>query len=1564
MIKKIKNYLFTPRFHFNRFQFNLVALFFITVGLVSGSYLTLKKIVNIFALESGSKTWSIDVGTSNIFTFDTNLVTVGGSGVQIINDVNKINNPSFDVGTSYWNVSAIGNTHTPPGWVPVPGNLDFGTSDFLVMKYEAKLWDKAKGQLIESGYGGGFGGEGSGSWLPYDSTELYKAVSVADGLPWTHIAQNKANEFDAIEACKTSDIGVSTHLISDNEWMTVARNAEGQSSNWSLGAVGSGYIYAGHNDAGPGTPLKASDNDLNRAAYTDGGTENLTMASNTASGSAGMGSNQVRTLNLSNGSVVWDIAGNVAEWTSDIVTEIIYDGSPKSVDENPLTTFREWTTASSSARSRYASLNDYSSDQGIGSVAGGKDGVDSYQNSGSVLIRSGIFLMGKDAGIYSLLMALPPDLSYAGNMIGFRCASEPIIGLSQSVSAVGRNGTGGNTVAVGSSIVDGLISQTVNVGDTANYDVSVYVYDTGSSGGTVNGEVAFLYYNGVAIETTYTDVRNDGWWRLSGTILGSNTDRQIGVLVKSGKTIKVDDFSLTKQGTYSIYTTTGYLERQINSWNSFGTTEVTNGDAEISYQICNKDGDVCENENSWQYYKEGIGWTNATNSITDVNSAEVVNEKISSFDATTKKISVKAIMSGVYDMPSVSSFTVGFQKDIVPPGNIEAISMKKNADAGSTMVVNGWTNDSGPYFSWDEASDDAGGSGIKGYCLYLSQDDDPNLETADGNLLKSGNASLDDIRISSENTECGGGNGFLVSSTNIDLGTTSYRSNNWLTTSLTPYYLHIKAVDKGGNLTNEDNVSFNFRFDNTPPTNVKYVDCPTNSFANVTSMNFSWPISGSDAANDSHSGLLGWQYQINSTTGQWKGSTSSVGIGLSYIPVGVSTYNLVSEDIVNTGNNIIYIRSVDMAGNVSIADDRTSNRISYGEMAPSFNEGAVVTVNPETSTTNSFALSWPEASPIEGKSVTHYYYMVNILPPSDLATLQGNPSTYIDMGTETSIPPTALNGVNKRPDNKVYVVAIDNNATPNYSSSNYISGTFGLDSENPDIVRDLQAYDTSIKGSSWGVTLRWTPPPAGKQGAGGLSYLIDRSNDGTTWTRVGNSLGVSYVEETPASAKYYYRVFTKDGVNAESLSATNAVSITPTGKWDSAPSLDSGPEVGNITTKKATITWGTNRSSDSKVAYGTESGKYGDDEVSNSSQTGSHTINLTNLKAGTKYYYKAKWTDEDGNTGESEEKTFTTAAAPTVKDVAAKNVGLSSAIIQFTSKDASKVKIYYGTSTSFGGLKEVSTATNETTYTSELSGLLDGTKYYYKINTLDSDGSEYEGTTLDFSTLPRPKISGVRLEQVANTAQTTVRVSWTTNTEVSSIVTYYPENDRGAIKDDVRVVLEKGVHTMVVRGLLPETNYILTVKGRDKLGNEAVSDAQRFTTATDTRPPQIMNLKLITGTIPPVGFVAGEITSQIIVSWDTDEPATSQVEFGQGAGTSYSQKTQEDGNLTNNHTVIISNLTPSQVYHLRVISKDKAGNETKGIDNVIIASKATKSALDLVVKNLSEAFSFFSLISK
>lgn len=161
---------------------------------------------------------------------------------------------------------------------------------------------------------------------------------------------------------------------------------------------------------------------------------------------------------------------------------------------------------------------------------------------------------------------------------------------------------------------------------------------------------------------------------------------------------------------------------------------------------------------------------------------------------------------------------------------------------------------------------------------------------------------------------------------------------------------------------------------------------------------------------------------------------------------------------------------------------------------------------------------------------------------------------------------------------------------------------------------------------------------------------------------------------------------------------------------------------------------------------------------------------------------------------------------------------------------------------------------------------------------------------------------------------------------------------------------------MLVKNLLPQTNYTLVVKGRDNFGNEASSDILRFTTATDTRAPQIVDANVEGVIVKNTDGNQGEPEAQLIVTWTTDESATAQVEYGEGTGSSYPQKTQEDVALVSNHTVVISKLSPSRVYHLRILSKDKAGNTGQSIDIVSITPKATENALDIVFSSLKSIF--------
>lgn len=252
----------------------------------------------------------------------------------------------------------------PSGYVVVPGSSYFHTKSFCVMKYEAK----------------NVGGV---------------ATSQASGTPWVSISQTSASS-TAESAC------ADCHLITDNEWMTIAANVLSVSANWSGGAVGSGYIYSGHNDNSPVNPLAAStDND----GYS--GTGNTT------------GSNQKRTLTLTNGATIWDLAGNVWEWTSQqLVTSNV------GIPGDSGFAWREWNNGSltlgnlptaSSPSAISNTVATWSSAQGIGKI---------YANYGDAttraFLRSGNWYSGVNAGILELALSGIP--SYVATDIGFRVA--------------------------------------------------------------------------------------------------------------------------------------------------------------------------------------------------------------------------------------------------------------------------------------------------------------------------------------------------------------------------------------------------------------------------------------------------------------------------------------------------------------------------------------------------------------------------------------------------------------------------------------------------------------------------------------------------------------------------------------------------------------------------------------------------------------------------------------------------------------------------------------------------------------------------------------------------------------------------------------------------------------------------------------------------------------------------------------------------------------------------------------------------------------------------------------
>ena len=255
-------------------------------------------------------------------------------------------------------------------WIPVAGDTDYSTADFCVMKYEAKNVSSAP-------------------------------ESNAAGTPWVSISQT-----DSSTECDS--LGASYDLISNPQWMTIAANLANVADNWSGASVGSGSLNRGHADGTPNNSL-AADSDDNNACSGTGQTC-----------SASTWNLERRTHKLSSGEVIWDLGGNVWEWTS------YYNSGGRPNSGSGWTEYNNVTVDGAATlvtdlrptNSLKSFWNDsWNSGQGIGQYYPETNG------SGGALLRGGNWDDGSNAGVFTAALNLDP--SYTSSSLGFRCAGAP-----------------------------------------------------------------------------------------------------------------------------------------------------------------------------------------------------------------------------------------------------------------------------------------------------------------------------------------------------------------------------------------------------------------------------------------------------------------------------------------------------------------------------------------------------------------------------------------------------------------------------------------------------------------------------------------------------------------------------------------------------------------------------------------------------------------------------------------------------------------------------------------------------------------------------------------------------------------------------------------------------------------------------------------------------------------------------------------------------------------------------------------------------------------------------------
>ena len=392
-----------------------------------------------------------------------------------------------------------------------------------------------------------------------------------------------------------------------------------------------------------------------------------------------------------------------------------------------------------------------------------------------------------------------------------------------------------------------------------------------------------------------------------------------------------------------------------------------------------------------------------------------------------------------------------------------------------------------------------------------------------------------------------------------------------------------------------------------------------------------------------------------------------------------------------------------------------------------------------------------------------------------------------------------------------------------------------------------------------------------------------------------------------ASTLYHYRVKSRDA--AGNLATSSDFTFTTAA--DTTAPVISGTAVSLITQSGATIGWTTNEASDSQVDYGTTA-SYGSSTTLNTSLVTSHSAALSGLTPSTLYHYRVKSRDAAGNLATSSDLTFTAAAdttAPVISGTAVSQITQSGSTVGWTTNEASDTQVDYGTTVSYGSSTTLNTSL-VTAHSAALSGLSPSTLYHYRVKSRDAAGSLATSADSTFTTSADVTPPSVPSGLIANAASSTqINLSWTASTDNVTVTGYK------IYRNSTQVATTAGT-SFQDTGLTPSTSYSYSVSAYDAAGNNsAPSTAASATTQAppDTTPPLIS------------AVTAASITSSdATVSWTTDEPADSQVEYG--TTTAYGSSTTLDATRTTAHSQPLSGLVSGTTYHFRVKSRDAAGN--------------------------------------
>lgn len=286
--------------------------------------------------------------------------------------------------------------------------------------------------------------------------------------------------------------------------------------------------------------------------------------------------------------------------------------------------------------------------------------------------------------------------------------------------------------------------------------------------------------------------------------------------------------------------------------------------------------------------------------------------------------------------------------------------------------------------------------------------------------------------------------------------------------------------------------------------------------------------------------------------------------------------------------------------------------------------------------------------------------------------------------------------------------------------------------------------------------------------------------------------------------------------------------------------------------------------------------------------------------------------------------------------ITANNITATSATITWTTDKQLASQVEYGTTTAYGFLSKFDSVP-VTSHSVSLTALTPGTTYNYHALSTDAAGQVNTSPNFTFTTTGGAAsattaagrsagpavVNGVTAGNVTTSSAT---VTWTTDQPLTSQVEYGTTTNYGSLTAfNAQPVTS---HSVPLTALAPGTTYNYAAMSTGSAAQVTTSPNFTFTTLNVSGPPVISEV-----TAAALSATSAKIT------WTTDQPSASQVEFGTTTG--YGSLSAFSAPLVTTHSVTLPGLAPGKTYNYAALSVNSTGQVGTSANFTFTASAAS-----------------------